>query len=285
MTTYGATICGRNDNYGHFLVERATYCLASMLESFDQVIYVDWGTPSYKPTLIEDNVLEGLPKTSDLSKLSWIRITQEQSKEWTHGDPEAQSCVEVMARNIGLRRLTTDYLCSTNIDIICPQRKHFSKFNDENVFYTAGKRSISMFELWEFGLPYEIEMYIPILEGIETIKSQQPKISILPGDSASVVSGCGDWQIAHRNIWYAIRGFEESLYKRGFADSNVQRKAQVAGYPVKVDWSVPVWHIGHTGGMGGKGGMNDAHTAVFMNETSNPETWGFSEENLVVHHA
>ena len=46
-----AVICGRNDNYGGHLNERATYSINSMLETFDEVVYVDWNTEDGKNIL------------------------------------------------------------------------------------------------------------------------------------------------------------------------------------------------------------------------------------------
>ena len=37
-----AVVVTRNDNYGGNLNERATYCLNSLINTFDEVILVDW---------------------------------------------------------------------------------------------------------------------------------------------------------------------------------------------------------------------------------------------------
>jgi hypothetical protein len=282
MPSYGAVICARNDNYGYFLTERAVYCLGSMLAYLDEVIYIDWNTKNNKPTLIEE-IVDYLPADSDKSKLKWIKITPEQVSKWTNNDPDVPAVCDVLARNIGLRRLKSDFLISTNIDIVCPQRFHIEKFTDPNTFYTAGKRSISMFDLFTIGQPHQRFEYITGLERVENNYGQQPVVQVCPEDNCSLVSGCGDWQVAHRDVWNTIRGFEERLNKRGYADSNVQRKAQIYGYKAIVEWSVPVWHIGHTGGMSGGGAMNDMNLAIFMNETTNPDTWGFSDVDLKIH--
>ncbi len=52
-----AVIVSRNDNYGGHLNERATYCLNSAIETFDEVIYVDWNSPSHSLLWdIQDNL-------------------------------------------------------------------------------------------------------------------------------------------------------------------------------------------------------------------------------------
>src|SRR5512147_1925291 len=98
MSTYGCTIVGRNDNYGGNLIERASYSFYSLVNTMDEVIYVDWATEEGKPTLYEEIGL----KTENLR---CIVITPEQAREW-NSEESAQSVCEVMARNIGLRRLS-----------------------------------------------------------------------------------------------------------------------------------------------------------------------------------
>lgn len=42
-----AVIVSRNDNYGGHLNERATYALNSAINTYDEVIYVDWNSPTH----------------------------------------------------------------------------------------------------------------------------------------------------------------------------------------------------------------------------------------------
>lgn len=279
MNTYGVTIVSRNDDYGGNLLERATYCLNSMSAYFDQVIYVDWATEDGKPTIVEE-IQQDLLKYNNIY---WIRVTEKQAKEWTNNNPDAQGVCEVLARNIGLRRLGTDFMASSNIDIVAPQRRHIEKFTDKNTFFTVGRRDISLFDLRPLGAKTSPADYMPPLELLEKKYPQHPRIQTFENDYYSLVSNCGDLQIAHRDIWYTIRGFEERLMGRGYADSNVQRKAKVYGFNIDVDWTVPIWHIGHQGGMGGSGGMNDGRLAVFMEETTNTINWGHIDSGLEMH--
>ena len=105
-----AVIVSRNDNYGGYLNERATYCLNSAIETFDEVIYVDWNSESHSLLYdIKDNLI------TEIAKIL------------TNNDPDAQVCCEVLGRNIGLRRATGDWLVSTNIDVIAPKRDELEK--------------------------------------------------------------------------------------------------------------------------------------------------------------
>jgi hypothetical protein len=272
LSTYGAVLIGRNDDYGENLVERTQYSLWSMLDSLDEVIYVDWNTENGQKPLPE--ILD-LPKTK---KFSYIVVPPEFIVKNTPNTTDQQVVCEVFARNIGLRRLKTDYLISTNPDIVCPERKELETyFTNKDALMTVPKRTISLYTLRDQVYYRDIISVRKILDANLYNSNQQPPCSVCSGDNYSLVSGCGDWEIGHRDIWYHIRGFEESLYKRAYADSNVLRKASYFGHRIYYEPAVKVWHIGHGRGGGGDGGENDMHTAIFMEGTSNPETWGFSK--------
>ena len=52
-----AVIVSRNDNYGGQLNERATYCFNSAIDTYDEVIYVDWNSPTHSLLYdIKDNI-------------------------------------------------------------------------------------------------------------------------------------------------------------------------------------------------------------------------------------
>lgn len=279
MASFGVVITARNDDYGGHLTERAAYCLNSMLESLDEVIFVDWNTPDNKVTLIEE-MGDALVKSS---KFHWIRVSSKQASEWTNNDAEAQGVCEVQARNVGLRRLSTEYLISSNIDVICPKREILdSRISIPTSFVTTAKRSISLYVLRDVGSPNNIQEVMHNLIELEKDYGQQPYVQVRPDDHYSLVSSPGDFQIAHRDIWYKIRGFEERFYKRGFTDTNIQRKAKINGFDILVDRQIPVWHIGHEAGWGGTGGVNDMDLALTMVETTNPPTWGHIDSELVM---
>lgn len=274
----GAILCGRNDNYGEHLNERATYSLNALTSQLDEVFFVDWNTEKGKPSLIEA-IYNDLNKNGNLK---WVQVDSELATEWTPKDPEAQAVVEVLARNIAIRRISTDYIVSTNPDIVPPFSKYYDRFFRLDTMFTLGKRNIPREIMITLGNMTDPITYMKKLEELEGQYGQQPVVSILPGDKYSLVSGCGDWQVAHKNLWYDIRGFEERLYKRGCADTNVQRKASYWGYNIQVAWEIPAWHIGHGGGMGGKGGYNDPYLSTFMCETTNTENWGYANYPLKV---
>ena len=56
-------VMSKNDDYGGNLHHRATHSLTCFLNNFDEVIYVDWKSPSR--SLIDD-IKDNLPKTGKL---------------------------------------------------------------------------------------------------------------------------------------------------------------------------------------------------------------------------
>ncbi len=112
-----AVIVSRNDNYGGHLNERATYALNSAINTYDEVIYVDWNSDTHSLLWdIKDNLqLKG--------NLKHFVIPPHVASQLTNFDPDAQKCCETLGRNIGIRRAEGDYIISTNIDVIHPKRE------------------------------------------------------------------------------------------------------------------------------------------------------------------
>lgn len=269
-----AVIISRNDNYGGNLKERATYCLNSMVTSFDEVIYVDWNSPGI------DLIEEIKPNLLKTGRLKYVVVTPQKAQEFTRNTPNVQTCCEVLGRNIGIRRATGDVIVSTNIDIVAPRKDLiiFPGFDDKT-FYSYARRDIDLAKLTAIGNDIP-----PIQEKLlETINDYTPHghSGACAGDKWSMIDCCGDFQVASANIWHTIRGFEEKFIFRGFADTNNQRKAANYGFNIAPKFDIPVFHIRHGSGFGGGGGLNNLGEAVMnFDKTSNPDTWGFSNVSL-----
>lgn len=277
-----AVVVTRNDNYGGDLNDRATYCLNSLIDTFDEVILIDWNSPNNRPLLwdIDKNI-------KFRGNLKHIVITPEVASMLTNEDPHAQVCCETLGRNIGIRRATGDYIVSTNIDVIAPRRDQLEKtINNDlntNTFYTISRRHIEWKDIegfhggerkyddWE-------ELRNHLIENSEERKYEE---KVVDGDDYSIVNCCGDFQLAHRDIWSEIRGFEEELIYVLYSDTNVQKKAVKHGFELKAIYSPALFHIYH--GKGGGGFLdginkktNDPYRAIMGQEkTENADTWGF----------
>jgi hypothetical protein len=279
-----AVIVSRNDNYGGHLNERATYAINSAINTYDEVIYVDWNSPTHSLLWdIKDNLqLKG--------NIKHIVIPPDAAKILTNYNEHAQLCCEVLARNIGIRRATGDYIISTNIDIIHPKREDIESIinnSDNNTMFTLSRREVTWdiinkfhggemnFQEWD-----KLRDYIYI-NSEERIQGE----TTVDGDNYSIINCCGDFQLAPKHIWNEIKGFEEELIYPLYADTNVQKKSIKHGFNLKAIFNPPMFHINHGSKGWGGGGFaeginkkaNDIHQAVtFQEQTKNPNTWGFS---------
>jgi len=282
-----AVIVSRNDNYGGRLNERATYCLNSAIGTYDEVIYVDWNSPTHSLLYdIRDDI-------NFKGNLKHFVISPEIATILTNHDPDAQKCCEVLARNIGIRRAEGDWIVSTNIDIIHPRRDDLNNLIPElspETFYTISRRHtdwniINKFDNWAYS---EVKEYWRDVRNylIQNSEERHFDESTIKGDDYSIINCCGDYQLASREVWYEIRGFEEALIYSLFADTNVQKKAVMHGFGLKALYNPALFHIEH--GKGGGGFLdgvnkrtNDHYRAILgQNKTENTESWGFGNTDI-----
>ena len=278
----GAVVISRNDGYGGDQPSKMLYSLSSLINALDEVIYVDWNSPG---NVCMTNVIGHLlPCTG---RLRVIQITMEMAAELTGHNPDVQLCVEVLARNIGLRRLHTDYMISTNGDVMCLDRQSIEAgILGPHNFHCVARRETHFPVLAAMGVPGSFGLVAALRAGGMNQFGQHQAGSPLPGDTWSLITAPGDFQLAHRDVWYGIKGFEESLVMRGYSDSNVQKKAAIYGFGLHLVRDIPVFHFGHypdTGASGGttNAGWNDMNTSLMhFAATTNPDTWGFSERQF-----
>jgi len=276
-----AVVCARNDDYGGFLKERAIISLASMLDTFDEVIYVDWNSEG--KNLIEE-LGDNIPNTG---KLKYYIVTPKQHKEFTNNDPDAQKVVEVLARNLGIRRATGDIIVSTNIDVVSPPKEWVERFfktlYNKDMAYTFARRNVAIKNIGEINLttPLKIRDHL-----VKNMWRMNPK-GVEPGWSR--VLGCGDFQLATKEQWAKVKGFEEDMVYRMVADSQVQMKMATSNILVVGLFDYPLFHLDHdmkvSGGGGAKGGKvnRNIQCACIEEETNNKDTWGFSDIEFEEH--
>jgi hypothetical protein len=280
-----AVIISRNDNYGGNLLERATYCINSAIDTYDEVFYIDWNSSTHSLLYdIKDNL-------KFKGNLKHIVISPEVASLITNNDPYAQVCCETLARNLGLRRAEGDWIVSTNIDVIQPRRDHLEELInsiDPNTFYTISRRPVELEDIKKFhsgGCKYEdwksLREHL-----IENSEERHYEEKVNEGDDYSIINCCGDFQLANRHVWNEIRGFEEDLIYVLYSDTNVQKKAVMHGFGLKAIYNPALFHINH--GRGGGGFLdginkktNDHYRAIIYQEkTENNDSWGFGDTEI-----
>jgi hypothetical protein len=280
----GVVVVNRNDGYKDF--ERGLIHFKSMLDTFDEVTYIDWNSPNGS-FLWE--IKDQLPQTG---KIKHFVIPPEiVSQIIVH--PKAQQCNEGLSRNIGIKRSECDWVVSTNIDIIPPKREDLIKLIetlDPNTFYTISRREAPKEIVYKHGhenwKQLQEELY-------NTIPERHFPAMVCPNDHYSLINCCGDFQLAPKHVWEGIRGFEEEMVFACFVDTNAQKKAKLKGYGLEVLYNPPLFHMEHGAyytkedgtrvsdptNKGSFKGDDKAYNDVwqyveFFEQTDNSENWG-----------
>ncbi len=265
----------RNDGYKEN--ERVIACLSSMLDTFDEVILLDWNSPEGKKPLLWE-IKDRLPQTG---KLKHYIIPPSAANALTYEDQDAQVCTQVISTNLMLRRCDADWIVATTIDIIAPKREKLLEFlanADPKTFYTVSRRDFEINDLEQFGF----DKWKEYRDHLDTVS--QPRYfpaKVTPNDNYSIINCCGDFQMAHKSVWEGIKGYEEEMIYACFQDTNIQKKAVVYGYGLQAIYDLPLYHMSHKG-MGNDGSSpskqkyNDALVWVeWFKETNNTENWGY----------
>lgn len=299
MKITSITVC-RNDGYKDD--ERGLIHFLSALDSFDEVIYVDWNSPLDKGSYLY-NFIDKLPITG---KFKHIVIPPDVARLLTRDDPKAQKCCESIARNIGIRRAESDWIVSTNLDIIMPKREDIittiselpnSTFSslDKNTFYTVSRREAPK----EIISKYTSEQWKELREELyQIIPPRKFPAKVTPNDIFSLINCCGDFQLAHKDVWNKIKGFEENMIYACYSDSNIQKKAMIEGFDLQALYSPPLFHMEHgsyftkedgtrTSDEGNYSGDSQAYNdpwywIEYFNQSENNENWGLKDIEIEI---
>jgi hypothetical protein len=268
--TFGAVTISRNDGYGGILSEyRALLCLQNCIDRYNEVVYVDYNSPN-DMSLME--CIKGALKFK--GNLKHIKVTTDDIRALNESLLSVPF-IMVLARNIGIRRATSDFILSCNIDGISARPPEGL---DTNTLYTAPKKNIALSSyLYKEDDPTKfgdelISGKIPYVDmSADTVDALGNPISYDPEDNYSLVFACGDFQLAHKNVWYKIRGFEESLLYRDYDDYNLMRKGQIYCNIKKIDH--PVYHLNHDRD---PNAIRNKNYGRSFQKTANGDDWGFA---------
>ena len=284
-----SVVVNRNDGYKDF--ERGLIHFKSMIRAFDEVNYVDWNSPNGSFIWeIEDK----LPKKG---KIKHYCIPSNVVSQIIF-DANAQKCNESLSRNIAIRRSDADWIVSTNLDVIPPTKqelKRLIKKLDKNTFYTISRREAPK------DIIYNSKTENRLRENLANIPARHFPAKVTPNDNYSLINCCGDFQIAHRDVWNKIKGFEEEMIYACFVDTNVQKKAVLNDYNLEVLYEPALYHMEHgayftkadgtrvqdeenTGAYKGEtNAYNDAFKWVEnFQSTRNMDNWGLRDVDIEV---
>ena len=257
---------GRNDQYGYKNPERTQFCLNSwgrVLVPEDEILFVDFASPN--GDLPSQLALS--PETRSLLRVIKVNTDRIQQEELRWGDKAQVSLLEPQARNIGIRAAKHPWVLSTNSDIVPLTIYPFLNFLDPKQWYLS-QPFLAEEAVWEV-----CGEKVPLLASQVRSLTQNNQDPNIPHGKV------GDFQLATRRQWEAIRGFEEKMgFLWGHSDSNVCIKlARLYGPPQVISPLLPIIHLNHnsSGSNWHDSPHNDWPTWVTnFKETLNGDDWG-----------
>lgn len=225
----------RNDGYKE--KERLLIHLRCLLDSFDEVNYVDWNSPT-RSLLYE--IIDDIPKTG---RLKHFAIPPEINEEYKKIVPDFPKCNGSIAINLALRRTNADWFAATTCDNIPPFKHELQQFfnGPKDTFYIFSRREINYNDV--LSNKDNLTEYRKFLT--KNTKPNHSHAKVTPNDNYSLISCPGDFQLAPTKIWMDIKGFEEYMFFNCFIDTNIQKKVVLNNYKLVPNFDIPMYHMSH----------------------------------------
>lgn len=267
-------LSSRNDDYGGNLHKRTTMALTSLIEHHDEVVFVDWKTVNGEGVI--SYIKNNLPHQK---KLKYIQVPKDILKT-KYPSIADYTMIESIGRNVGLRRTENMVIVSTNIDIVSTPLDF--TLLDLQSFYTVPRKDVE--ESVHLSFDNYQSLYSYLIANKDSFNSKERFET--DEDKWSLINCCGDYQIGHRDTWFKMKGFEESVLFGCGIDTNVMKKASFYSEIKVLDHCI--FHLNH-----GKGGnreedesippMTDQNLIIKdFTETTNPDDWGMYNEDLPI---
>ena len=287
---------GRNDNYSFNLVKRIAAgfnCLAEVLTEEDEILFTDYNTPDHLPTLPEfiwDTLTE---KALKLVKV--IRISHALHEKLKGDSP--LPVLESVSRNAAIVRCDpkSHWILSTNPDVLLVLASKWP--NLDELLRTIPD---SFYEMPRFDIPESVW---------SSLRRNEPKNNMtvlrdwLISNKVAVAETSpywqcqeyllfdapGDFQLAPRNYFFRLRGFDESMNKFLHSDSNLCKRMWLLNGCRTDHLLGNLWVLHQDHYLGGEWAgnfvalvQNDLHKKVFHQEDikANDEKWGLQDVRL-----
>src|SRR5438874_5580808 len=222
---------GRNDNYGYNLHKRTAFgfnCLAEVLTEEDEILFADYNTPDHLPTLPEFIWDTLTPKALKLLKV--IRIPHSVHEEIKGNSP--LSILENVSRNAAIARSNpaNHWMLSTNPDVLLVLAARWRNLNA-----LLANQPDSFYEMPRFDIP---ESVWGALDRRDPGGEFGALRDWLIGHGAAIAEvmpdprfqkyllfdAPGDFQLAPRDYFMQLRGFDESMNRYLHSDSNLAKR-------------------------------------------------------------
>lgn len=257
--TVAAVLCGRNDNYTPDFKDRLCTCLDwAFANGLSEAVWVEWNPPT-GALLFAEMLTRQFPKLR-------AYVVPKHLHDAICENP-AFGLMEYHAKNVGIRRAKTDWICCTNADIIwgIDVFPWFSLLRQNTVYQT---------QRVDFRWTGE-----RVTAGLLRDKARCLKFH---HDDYVPLDGPGDFTLAERSLWFHIKGYDESLrkHKKHCDDRGVY---QFLAHGASVARIGRTFHMDHP---------NSASYGTFAKDGiefprqqgipyRNPENWGLADASEV----
>jgi len=222
---------GRNDNYSYNLVKRtalAFNCLAELLTSDDEIVFTDYNTPDHLPTLPEAIWDTLTDKALRLVKV--IRISAALHEAIKKDSP--LPILENVSRNAAIVRSNAQnhWILSTNPDVLLVLSSHWQNLPE----LLAGVND-SFYEMPRMDIPESVWSSLKRTDPEANIRTLRDWLVCHRAAIAEtspdwqfqkyiLFDAPGDFQLAPREYFVRLRGFDESMNKYFHSDSNLAKR-------------------------------------------------------------
>lgn len=259
---------GRNDGYKE--KERFAIHLKTLLDTFDEVNYIDWNSPEHSALY---DVLDIIPKTG---RIKHFVITPEVHNLLFENISGVPNVSNNLAVNIALRRTDADWVAATTLDNIPPLKEELEEFiknSKKDTFYTFSRRDADYDDVLKH--KDNLTEYRKYLGRITEPRYFSAKVT--PNDNYSIINCCGDFQLAPKKIWMDIKGIEEKMIYNCFVDTNVQKKVVLNGYNLEAIYDIPIYHMSHKNHLPQGGNVENLHETVKLKDPTYNDAWAWVE--------
>jgi hypothetical protein len=248
-----AVVVARNDGYFRDYAERMRATISwNHKHLADEVVLVEWNPPDGAPLFATRFVRE-------FPFLRAFVVPAHIHRGFAGAAPLGM--LDYLAKNVGIRRATGEYVLVTNVDIFIEPRAAFIRYmlNPQFVFRTRR-------------VDFEWDGQLPSRDILWDRCRHRPGP---PGWRENMFHGSGDFTLAHRALWQRARGYDESMpLQRMHADSRGLLQLQAHG-GVVVLWGYHyhTYHASSSTAIGGPAALNPFDFKANL-PYRNPETWG-----------
>ena len=243
---------GRNDNYGGDFLARYQCFLHQLCRQLGarspsfEIITVEWNPMPGRASLCD---LTGLRELPDNVALRFIEVPR--SVHETFENSERIPVFEYIAKNVGIRRAEGDFVLATNPDILFSDP--LIDFLCEEILDGAGFYRADRLDFVGAVDPRNRpDQNLRIAENSVThafrYRAEHGPRAGIVSDGELFTHASGDFWLAHRSVWNALRGYRE-LTTSAHMDSILCLEAQARGLTQHVlPASMPVFHREHSRG-------------------------------------